>query len=839
MIITLDTKIKDLYDNEFISVRTYNGLRYEGYVSLKDIQEKHTNLTDLLRIRNFGKKSLYELAEVFKLVPQIKQEDIDDSDFSGFSKKFYAKFGNLEILSSIEKVISESFETHFNVQLSSLSLIKENHLSGISLFYNLFSDYQYFFRVYPSLTYNENIEIRKILYSFLTSILVSLTQLEDNYKIKQEQLYKSGLDSLSVIAEWKNFKNFLLTPLLELCNYIKDKVEYISDIDKFTHFLAPIQKEFFENEYRLALSKASIRTNNVANRYLSNIITVVGLLEDPIHSLSSNKNFPATGNKSRTKIELTQILLHLKDKFDEIFQLEESSIQMFSIKKDYPFLINSQRAFILEFEQEFGYKPYFYILFNYLRVASNDDRNIRMFCKFFGVSVPAQTLTDIANQENLTSERVRQIIAKGIKIIRNIVNVDISKYKHIIDKQFFLCDDSDYLELIKRERLSCSFIAFGELLKIFAPFEVISFDTFEIIKRSNLFEHKSLFKIIGQLTTFNSERKAEDKIVPFTHFYPKINDSEKALLAVIINFLVIPNVCIYEDNLIFKQTYIDTKLEIIKILEEHGEPMFLDEIFEKFKRKYPGHKYNSANQLRASMKSPIKAIGKQSRYGIETWDNIFWGSIRDLLINCLVNSVLPLHIDELLKEVLVHYPSTNIKNIASSMSSDESDRFVQFEGGYYGLVERVYPEKFVKSPIIHRYKFEERLQMFKDFVNTYQRFPLSNGGEFEASLQRWYYNISNVVLEITEEQLIQFNNMVSYYESRYIPRSGYEIEFLNNCNDYKAFIKMFHIPPDRNNGEELYYWLIRSKENYNSYTDFRRVYFSDLLTFISSYGFKI
>ena len=185
MIITLDTTIRDLFDNELISVRTYNGLRYEGYISIKDIQEKHTDLTDLLKIRNFGKKSLYELTEVLKLVHNIKQENIDDLDFS---KKFYFKFGDLEKLTTIENIICESFEANLNIELSSLSLIKETHLSGISLFYNLFSDYQYFFRVYPSLTYNENVEIRTILYSFLKSILDSLAQLDDSYKSNIKQV---------------------------------------------------------------------------------------------------------------------------------------------------------------------------------------------------------------------------------------------------------------------------------------------------------------------------------------------------------------------------------------------------------------------------------------------------------------------------------------------------------------------------------------------------------------------------------------------------------------------------------------------------------------------------
>ena len=125
MIITLDTTIRDLFDNELISVRTYNGLRYEGYISIKDIQEKHTDLTDLLKIRNFGKKSLYELTEVLKLVYNIKQENIDDLDFS---KKFYIKFGDLEKLTTIENIICESFEANLNIELSSLSLIKEPHL---------------------------------------------------------------------------------------------------------------------------------------------------------------------------------------------------------------------------------------------------------------------------------------------------------------------------------------------------------------------------------------------------------------------------------------------------------------------------------------------------------------------------------------------------------------------------------------------------------------------------------------------------------------------------------------------------------------------------------------
>lgn len=804
MIVKLDSTLKELLDNDIISIRTYNGLRSAGYITLRDIKEDNPDMTTLLRLRNFGKKSYYEITHVLDSMLLISSEITDNKDFC---EDFYIRYHNLEIYSSVENIIKDSY-------LKQPQFFQEEYPNAVSIFNKIISDPKTFLCVNHKFDYHGNIAIRKSIIQYLQSTIDSLIDIDSKDK------------------------DIILQPTLNALKFIEYHVDYFSIIDKYQYFMSNEQKELFEIEYKQILQTVSIRTYNNINRYFPNL-SIISFIENPYGSFT-RENIPHIFvRKTRTNIEFIQLCSQLKTKFNEIFDLDQSTFALFSLKKQYPFLVNSQRIYISEYEQKYGHLPYFFILYNYLRITSNEDRNIRMFCMHYGITSEPISLNSIAKQEKLTFERVRQIVSKGLKISSENIQIDLSKYEQIIRKPYFFPDDSNFIEIINREKLNCSFRIFSVLLKPYTNFEFVSFNNLEIIINNDLFKRRPIHGIIEQITNIAKERKAEDKILSFSYFYSKINENEQALLITIINYLAIPNVCIFEDNLIFKQTYIDTKLEIIKILEEHGEPMFLDDIFEQFKRKYPGHKYNSANQLRASMKPPIKAIGKQSRYGIETWDNIFWGSIRDLLINCLVKSEFPLHIDELLTEVLVHYPTTNIKNIVSTMSSDEFDRFVQFEGGYYGLVEKEYPARYIKSSIIHRYKFKERLQMFKDFVNTYHRFPLSNGGEIEASLHRWYYNISNNVLEIIEEQLIQFNNMVSYYESRYIPRSSYEIEFLNNCNDYKAFIKMFHILPNRNNGAKLYYWLIRSKENYNSYTDFRRIYFSDLLTFISSYGFKI
>ena len=265
----------------------------------------------------------------------------------------------------------------------------------------------------------------------------------------------------------------------------------------------------------------------------------------------------------------------------------------------------------------------------------------------------------------------------------------------------------------------------------------------------------------------------------------------------------------------------------------------IKDLFDAFKSKYPEHKLETAEKLRPYIRKPIKAIGKQSKYGLETWENIYWGSIRDLLIECLEKSDLPIHLDELTNEVLVHYPNTNAKNILSTLSSDEFDRFVHFNGGYFGLEWKTYSEKYIKASIVRRYNFSERLEMFRDFIESYHRFPFSNGGEMESSLQRWYNNVLSGAIEVTNEEINELSNSINYYESLNYPKNAFEANFLNKCEDFKSFILENHCLPSPTNGKELYWWLRQSKENMNSYTDKRRKYFWDLLSYISSFGFSI
>ena len=191
----------------------------------------------------------------------------------------------------------------------------------------------------------------------------------------------------------------------------------------------------------------------------------------------------------------------------------------------------------------------------------------------------------------------------------------------------------------------------------------------------------------------------------------------------------------------------------------------------------------------------IKAVGKTSCYALDSWEGVYFGSIRDLLVDLLRSSDLPLHIDCLYEGVSEYYPNTTKASVAATMEDENLQRFVEFEGGYFGLTSKDYPAEFVAAASVQRYHFEDRLQMFKDFVETYHRFPSYNGSDHEASLMRWLYNVTNGVIVMTEEQKKLLEDMLIHYDKLGYPRSATEYEFLIKCQDVKEYIRQYHTLP--------------------------------------------
>lgn len=141
---------------------------------------------------------------------------------------------------------------------------------------------------------------------------------------------------------------------------------------------------------------------------------------------------------------------------------------------------------------------------------------------------------------------------------------------------------------------------------------------------------------------------------------------------------------------------------------------------------------------------------------------------------------------------------------------------------------------------VRRLPFEERIEKYILFVETYHRLPSAGASnDEEATLGRWKQNVESSVLTLTGEQRQQFDDMLQDFLDKGYPRSLIESEFLNNCYEYRNFIYSRHNLPTLKDSKELYEWFRRSLSNFNSYADQRYKYFSDLVNFITSLGFEI
>ena len=80
---------------------------------------------------------------------------------------------------------------------------------------------------------------------------------------------------------------------------------------------------------------------------------------------------------------------------------------------------------------------------------------------------------------------------------------------------------------------------------------------------------------------------------------------------------------------------------------------------------------------------------------------------------------------------------------------------------------------------------------------------------------------------------------VDHFRDAHLPENETEERFLETCEEYKAHIENEYDLPTRRDNPELYDWMRRSKDNYNSYIDNRRHYLTELFNYIHSLGFDI
>lgn len=774
--------------------------------TLGDILDGINTPYDLLKIRNFGRKSLFEIEAVLN--------QIDRKDVVAVQDKKNGLFHTLD--DRIAEIITAAYSTVTRGDSEMHAFLKETFPQPSDLHDFVMGELDNMLKVVEGYSREENVEIRRFYKRYIDLVLGGMEQaqeVENNIYLDYKQKSKS------------------LASRMEYFNYEQIAKYFLSAVDR--DYLQRIYQEQMESEL-------STKSKYFVETYYPHFSDVIKYFEKPLSAYQ--KFFPTV----RLKKTLTEIYLfnqHYKDAFDKVLNLSDNEVQQEVLKKEYPYLVSSQRQFVSNFTRENNHPPLFFLLYHYLRLS--EEKSNKIYSLLYGIFDGKQrTLDEVATMMNYSSERVRQISYKTEVKLSPLVKNDGWKYYNELFELPYISEKSDeYVRMTETEHLPVGFEVFASLVRLVAGYKILDVEGHIILIKNNIGNFK-FSDCLNLLSNFINAKYSVDTYVPIETILRTVPKPLKPLMKTLIKQVAAEkyNVKITNDEKLYlPQNYIDVVEELYDILAKNGKPMHVDDIFEAFKAKYPDHKYTDPLQIKTFLfKHPhIKPVGMTSCYALDSWEGIYFGSIRDLLVDLLSASDIPLHIDNLYKSVIVHYPNTSKSSLSATMQNDNSQRFVEFEGGLFGLTSKNYPEEYVEDTSSQRYPFEERLQMFKDFVETYHRFPNNIGGELEASLQRWFYRASADGLEITEDQKKKLDEIAKGFDELGYPRTSTEHEFLLRCQEVKKYIRQNHALPSNSKAPELWSWLRRSVENYDSYTDKRRRYMTDLLNDILSFGFSI
>lgn len=803
----LDTTIKELLEHNIISVRTFNCLNTAGYETLGIILDNIETPVDLLKLPKFGRKSY---TEVDTILNQMIREH--KAVVPGQKEARFAALG--------EKVIGIITDAYKEVTAGDTEVkayLQAAYPQPCDMHELVMGEIDNMLVVVEEYTLNENLEIR---HSYKKYIELVLGKME--YAQEAEN---------AIYVEYKR-KSLNLAIKMEIFSY-----EQISK-----YFLSPITRDYLEKTYQEQLeSSLSVRSKNFAARFLPHFSDLIKYAEEP---LASYRSICPGQSMMKTLTEIFQFNQRFRREFDRVSKLSDDEIQTEFLKHDYPYLVSRQRQFVFDFIKENNHAPLFFLMLQYLRLSEN--RSNKIYCLLHGIfDGKKRTYYEIADAMNLSRERVRQIVYGTIEVQESALanNDGWDYYNELFDLPFIYERTEGYVRLKEVEHLPADFEVFASLVKLKADFKAEDVEGHTILM-NNKYSDLKLIDCLDTLFSIIDAKYSADTYVPIDCVLFTVPEHLRPAMKELVKYITteIYKVQITEDEKLYlPQNYIDIAEELYDILAKKGEPMHVEDIFKEFKTRYPDHKFTDPLQIKSYLfkHKHIKAVGKTSCYALDSWEGVYFGSIRDLLVDLLSDSDVPLHIDNLYDGVTEHYPNTTKASVAATMEDENFQRFIEFEGSYFGLTSKDYSAEFVPASSVQRYSFEDRFQMFKDFIETYRRFPSYNGGDKEASLMRWYYNVTTGVLSMTDEQRTMLNDALRRYDELGIPRYATESEFLLKCQDVKDYIRQHHTLPTNKEAPELYAWLRRSRDNYDSFTDKRRQYLTDLLNYVLSFGFSI
>lgn len=536
--------------------------------------------------------------------------------------------------------------------------------------------------------------------------------------------------------------------LIEICNkypdeYFENKeieVKEENPLESIISNLTRVQREVINSFLFVNTNSLSVRSKNAISLHLKNNLKVKNFAKKILLSESFNvQNIKNVGAKCVPEIEIYISIIK-----DFIFEVNQTRDEKYLIALKNKFLI--QRTFdiplvpneILESESIFQLTEF---LLN--QNAFFDETQtviVKRALKLFN-NQKELTLDEIAEQVNLSRERVRQIrklcledLFNKLLFISNF-NDDLFQ-KYSIDVESMYIDiNTDILNKINQSNntnfskefityilsayLKDSFSFVGNYEDVLQPKYFNSrnrhnWNNFYIVEKGLSLEF-DFTSFANDVSNRVSDRIEESYSFNFksylSRFLTNNNINVLELLFPICEKIINEEFEIYldlEENITFKKNTLKQVPEyIIEALEHLGKPSKLNKIYNWINRNYP-EATKSEEALRGSCQRSNEIIyfGRSSTFGLKKWEktrnDIKGGTIKDIITELLENSKTPIHITEILTEIHKYRRKTNERNIITNLKLDPNNSFIIFNQKFIGLTSKKHNydlEKYKNLPI--------------------------------------------------------------------------------------------------------------------------------------------
>lgn len=369
----------------------------------------------------------------------------------------------------------------------------------------------------------------------------------------------------------------------------------------------------------------------------------------------------------------------------------------------FPFLLDGKVSFVIDFHKKYGYYPMFSLLVDYLWKGYGKDRSIALH--YLGINQERISTAEVMRRYKVTKARLEKILSKPLLDSNDSFIKDgyWKGYDFLYDMPFIGFFSPVCKDILKKEQLEMDAIGLMELILMRnacypqnKQFRKVKIGNRVMLVNASLFDSEEIAKLAGKVKELLKAERVKDEHYPADMFLQNL-DIRK--LGGKEHFLSFFTYLMYEifgkevnekGEFVAERNKISVTYELLYILKERGKPMRAEEICKKFQDRCPSYHPLSVSSVRTYLKSidGVNSLGRTGLYGLEKWENIYWGTMIDKIYEILSIAGGPLPLTTIYQKTLEFFPHATKSSVDSSMRLDVRHRFVyDKERHMYALVE--------------------------------------------------------------------------------------------------------------------------------------------------------